>query len=157
MFEHLLKVRYLVVVIVLLAVLHSVAFLLMGAQTAFAAYKHVLGASASGDTARPGVEILHSLDLLLLSMVLVVLALGFAKLFLLAPSAKVSAELPAWLHVESISELKALLWEAILTTLLIVALSKLSESLFTTTNWTVLLTPAAILLLSLSLYFMKKE
>ena len=44
----------------------------------------------------------------------------------------------------------------ILTTLLIVALSDLSESLFGPLNWTVLLTPISILLLALSLYFMKK-
>ena len=50
-----------------------------------------------------------------------------------------------------------LLWETILTTLLILGLSELTAALFGKPDWTVLLTPIAILVLALSLYFMKKH
>ena len=90
-------------------------------------------------------------------MVLLVLALGIAKLFLLDPRSEESAGLPAWLQINSISELKVLLWETILTTLLILGLSSLTATAFAKPDWTMLVMPIAILTLALSLYFMKKH
>jgi len=159
MFRQLLKVRYIAVVITALAVLHAVAFLVLGTKAAVHAYKQVLGlSSVAAGTPRPGLELLHSLDFLFVSMVFLVLALGIAKLFLLGPSPEADAGLPSWLRIESISELKVLLWETILVTMLIIALSDITAGLDAATrDWTVLLTPAAIFLLALSLYCMKKE
>jgi uncharacterized membrane protein YqhA len=155
MFEQLLKIRYITVVIVVLAVLHALAFMALGAKIAFKGYVDVLHPSVGEHAVRPGIELLHALDFLFVSMVLIVLALGIAKLFLLNPNKEISA-LPSWLEIDSITELKVLLWETILTTLVIVALSDLSEGLIGSLSWPVLLTPISILLLSLSLYFMKK-
>jgi uncharacterized membrane protein YqhA len=157
MFKYLLKIRYIVVVIVVLAALDAVAFLVMGTLTALEGYKHLLGETVAGETPRPGLELLHSLDFCLVAMVLVVLALGTAELFLLDPTVDQSVRLPPWLRLNSISELKVLLWETILTTLLILSLSGLTATAFAKPDWTVLLTPAAILTLALSLYFMKRH
>ena len=52
MFEHLLKVRYVAIVIVFLAVLHAMAFLVLGAKLAFVAYGHILFGVQTGE-ARP--------------------------------------------------------------------------------------------------------
>ncbi len=154
MFAQLLKIRYLAVVIVILAVFHAVAFLVLGARTAVMAYAHVLG--AANETAHGlGVELLHSLDLLFISLVLIVLSLGIAKLFLIGDT-EATTKLPSWLQIESIGELKVLLWETILTTLLIAGVSNLVAGLVTDPNWTVLVLPAAILVLALSLFLMKK-
>lgn len=155
MFQHLLKVRYIAVVISLISLLHAVAFLTMGAEIAVRAYAHVLHDVASG-WSRPGVELLHSLDFLLISLVLLVMGLGIAKLFVLKPAAQDPPSLPVWLRIESISQLKVLLWETILTTLVIVALSDLIRGLFTKLDWTALIIPLAIVVLALSLFFMKK-
>jgi len=106
---------------------------------------------------RPGLELLHSLDTLFISMVLIVLALGMAKLFLRNPEERDDAKLPVWLRIESITELKVLLWETILTTLLIVAMSDVSAALYEPTTWTILITPTAVLILALSLFFMKRR
>jgi len=157
MFEFLLKFRYLAVVMVILALLDAMAYLVMGARIAFHAYAHLLDATTSTPArSRPGLELLHSLDFVFVSLVMIVLALGMAKLFLLAPDSKSNGELPAWLRIESIGELKVLLWETILTTLLIAGLSELIEGLFTTLDWAILMIPLAILILALSLFFMKK-
>ncbi len=156
MFQHLLKIRYVAVVIVLISLLHALAFLGMGAQIAFRTYWHVLDHTAA-EGSRPGVELLHSLDFLFVSLVLLVLGLGIAKLFVLNPSEAETQALPVWLRIESISQLKVLLWETILTTLLIVALSDLIRGLFTKLEWTALTMPLAILVLALSLFFMKKH
>jgi uncharacterized membrane protein YqhA len=157
MFQHLLKIRYLILVIVVIAVLHAIAFMTLGIQTAFHAYALLLkGGTQSAHAERPGVELLHSLDALIVSMVLIVLALGMAKLFLRNPAEHDDSHLPVWLRIESITELKVLIWETILTTLLIVAMSDISAALYEQPTWTILLTPAAVLALAISLFFMKK-
>lgn len=157
MFEVLLKFRYLAVVMVVIALLDAMAYLVLGIRVAVHAYAHLLDGTGSAlPDNRPGIELLHSLDFVFVSLVLVVLGLGIAKLFLLAPNSKADAELPAWLRIEGISELKVLLWETILTTLLIAGLSELVVGLFSRQDWTILLTPIAILILALSLFFMKK-
>ncbi len=157
MFEFLLKFRYLAVVMVIIALLDAMAYLVMGARIALHAYVHLLDApSVTPTRTRPGLELLHSLDFVFVSLVLIVLGLGIAKLFLLAPDSKAHSELPAWLRIDSIGELKVLLWETILTTLLIAGLSQLIEGLFTTLDWAILMIPIAILILALSLFFMKK-
>jgi uncharacterized membrane protein YqhA len=156
MFEHLLKFRYITVVMVILSLLHAVGYLVMGTRIAFHAYAHVLDEPGPMSENRPGLELLHSLDFLFVSLVLLVLGLGIAKLFLLPPDSKQLSSLPGWLRIESIAELKVLLWETILTTLLIAGLSQLIAGIFTKLDWTILLTPIAILILSLSLFFMKK-
>jgi uncharacterized membrane protein YqhA len=157
-FEHLLKIRYIAVVVVGLAVLHALAFLVMGAKTAAKAYWQIWTGAAGGAQVRPGLELMHSLDLLLLSLVLVILALGVAKLFLLRPSTAVDARsaLPDWLHIESFRDLKVLLWETILAVLLIISLSSLTAGLSTRLDWTALILPAAIFMLAMSLNMMKR-
>ena len=116
LFDHLLKFRYLAVVMVIIALLDAIAYLVLGIRIAFHAYAHLLdGVSSTSAENRPGLELLHSLDFVFVSLVLIVLGLGIAKLFLLPPSSKAYIELPVWLRIERISELKVLLWETILT------------------------------------------
>jgi uncharacterized membrane protein YqhA len=153
-FDQLLKTRYIAIVIVVLSLLHAVAFLVLGTKGAIKAYGEVLTEGA--DASRPGLELLHSLDYLFVSLVLLILALGIAKLFLLDPT-KEHPALPTWLRLESISELKVLLWETVLTTLLIVALSDLVSNLGGTLQWNALVEPGGILILALSLFFMKRQ
>jgi len=50
-----------------------------------------------------------------------------------------------------------LLWETILLTLVISALSELTTGLFERLEWSALITPIAIVALSLSLYLVKKR
>ena len=153
MFERLLKLRYIAIVIVVLTALHALAFLFIGTKLAVKAYGHILGGAS--EEARPGMELLHSLDFLFVSMVLLVLSLGIAKLFLLGANEN-ETSLPVWLRIDNIGELKVLLWETVLTTLLIAGLPDLVAGLFGKLEWTVLILPAAILVLAVSLYFMKK-
>ncbi len=156
-FQHLLKARYLALVVVILALLHALTFLFMGAQMAFRAYHYVLTRGTGAVAERPGLELLHSLDFLLLALVLIILAFGVAKLFLRRPdAADEDSPLPRWLQIETFSDLKYLLWETILTALLIIALSTLTTGMFEELAWTSLVIPGGILLLALSFYFMKK-
>jgi hypothetical protein len=58
--------------------------------------------------------------------------------------------------MDTFSDLKVLLWETILTALVVFGLPTLSSDLVGKLDWTALVLPAAIMLLSLGLYFMKK-
>jgi uncharacterized membrane protein YqhA len=156
LFDQLLKIRYLAVVIVILAACHAIAFLALGTKIALHAYMMILGQGETTAAARPGLELLHSLDFLFVSLVLMILSLGVAKLFLLDPT-KQTVPLPPWIQIDNVTELKVLLWETILTTLLIVAMSDLVTNLGQTLAWTVLIVPIAILILALGLYFMKRH
>jgi uncharacterized membrane protein YqhA len=156
LFRQLLKARYVAVVIVFVALLNSVAFLGMGVEVAAKAYRHLLNDSSDAAIARPGVELLHSLDFLFVSLVLIVLALGIGKLFFLKLTESEVGTLPGWLRIESLGELKVMLWETILTTLVVVALSDLIRDVFTPLEWRALVLPAAILVLAVSLYLIRK-
>jgi uncharacterized membrane protein YqhA len=154
MFEQLLKVRFLAVVVVVLAILHAVAFLYMGTHLAVQSYWHILTDQGGSGGERPGLELLHSLDSLLVALVMMILAVGVAKLFLL-PHHEERPSLPKWLDINTFSDLKYLLWETILLALMVVGLS----TMFTGTRqltWSALVIPAAILLLALSLFLMKR-
>jgi hypothetical protein len=87
---------------------------------------------------------------------MLILAVGVAKLFLLSTSQVKTSSLPQWLDVETFSDLKFLLWETILLALVIVGLSSLISN-FEHMRWSALVIPGAILMLSLSLYFMKRS
>jgi uncharacterized membrane protein YqhA len=157
MFKHLLKIRYLAVVVVVIAFLHALAFLYLGIEVAVRTYAHMLHGTPVGGNIRPGLELLHSLDMLLVALVMLILALGVAKLFLLAPATTRELEtLPSWMNFEDFGGLKALLWETILTALLVISLSTLTSGLVAELNWHALVIPGAILLLAVSLFFMKR-
>src|SRR4029077_15137633 len=65
--EHLLKIRYIAIVVVILAILHALAFLFLGARIAFHAYHLIVSQVGAGENVRPGLELLHSLDFLLIA------------------------------------------------------------------------------------------
>src|SRR3954453_8801208 len=104
LFKHLLKFRYLAAIVVVLSMVHALTFLFLGVHSAVVTYWHVL--VGGGAAQRPGLELLHSLDFFLVSLVLIILALGVAKLFLLPDSEVGQRHLPSWLKIESFSDLK---------------------------------------------------
>jgi uncharacterized membrane protein YqhA len=103
------------------------------------------------------IGLLHAVDSFLVAIVFFVLALGILVLFN-NPEAQVPVKLPGWLHVHNFMELKAILWEAILTTLVVSYLAGLAEKVIEgkEINLESLLIPGGILLISLSLFFLKR-
>ena len=156
--EQLLKIRYIAAVVVILSILHALAFLFLGARIAFHAYHLIVSRAGAAENVRPGLELLHSLDFLLIALVLLILGLGVAKLFLLPPGAVARRlyALPTWLNMETFSDLKVLLWETILVALVVFGLPTLSADLVGKLDWSALVLPAAITLMALGLFFMKR-
>jgi uncharacterized membrane protein YqhA len=153
----LLKIRYIAFVVVILAILHALAFLFLGARIALHAYRIIFAGAQTGENVRPGLELLHSLDFLLIALVLLILGLGVAKLFLLPPpTPQRRYSLPTWLNMETFSDLKVLLWETILTALVVFGLPTLSTDLAGKLEPSALVLPGAIFLLALGMFFMKR-
>src|SRR3954462_3762466 len=71
-----------------------------------------------------GITLLKGVDLFLLAIVFFVFSLGLLLLFNYEEG-ELPMQLPKWLHVRNFMELKVILWEAILTTLVISYLATL--------------------------------
>ena len=103
-------------------------------------------------------SLLKAVDLFLLAIVLFVFSFGLMVLFNNKTEQALPQNLPTWLKVKNFIELKVILWEAVLTTLVISYLAYLAElrvegKAITFQDLTV---PGAILLIAVSLFFLKK-
>ena len=102
------------------------------------------------------VGLLQAVDLFLVAIVMFVFALGLLVLF--DDKDEIPLKLPEWLKVKNFMQLKVVLWEAILTTLVVSYLAGLVQAKMNgeIINTTSLILPGGILLISLSLFFLKK-
>lgn len=111
--------------------------------------------------AKMAVGLLQTVDFVLLSIVFFIFSIGITLLFKheTEEKAKLFAELPKWLQIKSLTELKIILWEAILTTFIITYIGDLAlHKIIKNEPFSLaqLILPGAILILALSLYFLKK-
>jgi uncharacterized membrane protein YqhA len=103
---------------------------------------------------RPGVYIMESLDAFLIAIFFLVIAICIAKLFLSDTSFIKGYDLP-WLRINNFSDLKLILWEMLLTTLVVffgVSLVIHEEQM----NWTLLIIPVPVLMLAIAYKFLKQ-
>ena len=103
------------------------------------------------------IGLLHAVDIFLVAIVFFVLSLGFFVLFDNGER-PFPVRIPEWLQVRNFTQLKIILWEAILTTLVVSWLADLVEKEITgeATDVQSLIIPAGILIIALSLFFLKK-
>ena len=153
MFRSLLRIRYLAAVVALVFALHSAGFLALALLRGYHAYSILLRIDGGSGEGRPGIHIAESVDALLFSLVLLVLALGTSSLFLAGEDDQ--RRLPEWMRIKSLTGLKLLLWEAILATLVVTAATALIAALPDLT-WTHLILPTAVLILSVSYFLLKR-
>ena len=73
------------------------------------------------------IGLLQSIDLFLVAIVFFVFSLGVLILFNNKPETVLPDNLPEWLKIKDFIQLKVILWEAILTTLVISYLAGLAE------------------------------
>jgi len=149
----LLRIRNLAALVAIAFVVHAIGFLALGTYRAIEAYGPFFG--RGGREAHPGQHIAESVDALLFSLVLIVLALGTASLFLTKPDQGENRDLPEWMRIRSLTELKLLLWEAILAMLVVTGAATIISDLPHLT-WNHLVIPGAILILSVSYYLLKR-
>jgi uncharacterized membrane protein YqhA len=116
-----------------------------------------LAKGADHTTSLMAIGLLHTVDIFLVAIVFFVLALGFFILFD-QEETPASIKLPEWLHVKNFTQLKIILWEAILTTLVVSWLASLVEIEISGKSPDIhsLVLPAGILIIALSLFVLKK-
>jgi uncharacterized membrane protein YqhA len=149
-------VKIIIGVIAVLVFLSGIILTLIGIYDFVIVFAH-LGPSEQENIGRlMAIGLLHSVDMFLVAIVFFVLAIGMLILFT-NPEANMP-KLPAWLHVKNFMELKAILWEAILTTLVVAYLAKLVEGEIEGKQMAVedLLIPGGVLLIAMSLFFLKR-
>jgi len=149
-------VRIFILVIAILMLLSGIILTGIGGYEFAAVFPHF--ASHEQQFGRiMAIDLLHAVDLFLVSIVFFVLSLGILVLFS-SPDKPLPVKLPDWLKIKTFMQLKVILWEAILTTLVVAYLASLAERGIEEKEITIesLIVPAGILLVALSLFFLKK-
>lgn len=103
----------------------------------------------------PGLWLLESLELFLIGMMFFIFSIGMAQLFL--PNfdrEKFQNHVPSWFQLDNFSQLKLILWETILTTLVVYTVTELVEA-SGDYDWNMLIIPAMILAISLALLILR--
>ena len=155
MVKLLLNPRWLAVVIALCGALHSLAFVALGVIRGVQGYQLIFhGPPWSGEES-PGIYIAKSIDAFLLALVFFVFSIGVLELFASQQESPGLENVPAWMRVKSLSELKFLIWEAILAALVVASVESLVVSSHEI-RWTALIVPLALLILAMGLFLAKK-
>lgn len=105
----------------------------------------------------PGLKLFEALELFIFSLLFIIFALGFSKLFM--PKSKLSDALdgvtPEWFRKINFTQLKLILWETLLTTLIILFLGQILKN-FENFTWQLTIIPISVVLISLSIFLIKK-
>jgi uncharacterized membrane protein YqhA len=153
MIQQFIKIRYIFLLGVVFILLNSILFLVAAVIKSIQGYRLFLEKGFEDGSERPGVYLLESLDLLLVSIVFFILGFGILKIFILSDQA--DEKNPRWLQMKNFMDLKALLWETSLVTLMIFAFTRIVSSQEALTVQALIL-PGIIVLLALGLFIMKK-
>jgi uncharacterized membrane protein YqhA len=144
-----LVLRITIFIICIVTFLNALVFTAVAVIHSFTGY-HKLFIGDLED--RPGINLVESLDGFLLAIVFIIFSVGFGKLFL--PENKVFQKIDLdWLRPKSFADLKVILWQAILTTLVVLFAVHVVEHMNHLTP-NMLILPGSVLLISLALKFM---
>ena len=150
----LLRLRYVFLIVSAFSFLSSLYFIGIGVAETVHAFGALLTSVDSGKWANPGVTLFEALDRFLIAVLFYIFGVGMIKLFM--PEFFRDAELPRWLDIRDIKELKVLLWETVLVTLMVLSVTELVSKKGELT-WNALIMPSIIAVLSLSLFLMRSK
>ena len=149
--------QYLTLIIVFITSLNSLVFIIAGIMECYRGFVGIVSGKMHTDE-RPGLAILESLELFLVALVFIVFSIGIIMLFLPKTADKIRDHVPTWMNIENFMQLKLILWEAILTALIVFFVSDVFHHSDTGhLKWEILIIPAAIFILSLSIYLLRKS
>ncbi len=150
--KKLLGIRYIFIIGIIFTGINSVFFLVGSVLEAIHGYKIFFEYGMDNPDQKPGVYLLKSLDLFLVSMVFLIFALGILRIFIIGSDQH--EKMPEWMNLSNFKDLKVLLWETILVTLVVFTFTEM-VSAKEVMQWQMLIMPGVILLLTLSLAIMK--
>lgn len=147
-------VRIITTIVVIFTLINALAFVGIGVFTSAMAIYGIFNGELYTES-HPGLKILESLDIFLIALVFLIFAIGIAKLFHPNADENMAGIIPDWLNINDFAELKMVLWETILTTLIVLFVSDVVRR-GGKYDWTMLVIPASITLLSASIFVLKK-
>jgi uncharacterized membrane protein YqhA len=153
MIERIFQIRWIILIVVIFTVLNAVAFLFTGISSSIEGYIDIV--SVDNTNLNPGLVILDALDDFLTALVFIIFAMGIAVLFLPKKREVLKEKLPEWLNINTFTDLKLLLWEAVLTTLVVYFVNSVVKR-DGDYSWEMLILPGSILMLSLCIYILRK-
>lgn len=145
-----LVLRAAVMIIGLVLVIDALMLVGRGLWMTYEAYHDLFTRT---DVERPLLPALEAVDVFFMAIAFFIVAVGLVQLFI--------GDLPflkdvsfAWMRVESYTQLKLLLWDTFLVTLLVLFLTRIFAA--RTMGWDMLILPGAILMLTVSSFLLKK-
>ena len=155
MFKKLFFTKFIVVIVVFVAMISSIVFIGAAVYKSYSGIRSIFSQGInSGEI--PLLKVFTSLEYFLIALVFIVFALGISQLFLTNKDRDLIEEImPKWLRIRSFNDLKFILWETILTTLLVLYMVDLIENSLKIT-WEVTIVPIVILIFAISLFLLKK-
>lgn len=158
-----LLLRYISLVAVIFSFIGSGFMFFMGASKtikSFGIYFNLQGETQTHEhltnSSLTMISLIESLDAFLFALVLLIFAYGIFQIFILKRPIETTEPQLAWLNIHNISQLKMMLIEVIIVILFVFFL-KYTLLHFTEASWEMLILPISILLLSISLYILKRE
>ncbi len=149
----LLWLRYLYIVVVVFNAINSIAFLAIGVYKSIHGYIAVVESMGHHkEWSNPGIHLAEALDSFLISIIFMIFAFGIYKIFLNDNTKE--SNLPKWLDIKSLSDLKLLLWEGIVITLLVFTLTVIIGDI-ENLSWNMLILPAIVFLLTVGLVLLR--
>ena len=112
-----------------------------------------------GTETTPGVKLFTALDVFLLGFLFIIFSIGFAQLFFPKPSkfiTLIDVVTPQWLKVENFTQLKLILWDTSVTTLVVLFVGDAFKA-YGNYTWDLTIIPIAIVLLSLGKFLIIKK
>ncbi len=154
MLKKVLAIRYALIIVVFFLLVNALAFIGAGVAHCIHGYSAFFSSGfLPNKELRPGLHLLEALDSFMVALVFMIFGLGIAKIFVFPD--EMEGKVPKWLNLHTIHELKGLVWEAILLTMVIFGLVDIIEASEKTLQMLIL--PGIILILSLSLFLIHKK
>lgn len=150
--------KFIIIVPVISSLITAIVFMGLGV------YEIVIGINGIfsgliGTEAAPGLKLFVSIDLFLIGFLFLIFSLGFTRLFVPRPSKIVTlldGVTPNWLKVDTFTELKLILWDTVLTTLVLTFVGEVIRAK-NAQDWKLIIIPISILLISFARYWIKKK
>lgn len=154
MINVIIKFRYLFIIAVGFILINAIVFLVAGVVQCVHGYGAFFRSGFMiSEVDRPGVHLLEALDYFMIALVFMIFGLGLGRLLFFDQVA--SEKLPKWLRINNLIDLKILLWETILLTMVIFCITHISKS--SVRSWDILIFPGVILILTLALFLVKAK
>lgn len=147
--KHLLRIA--IGLIGAILILDAVVLVIRGVMETWHAYRDLV---TGAPVERPLLPALEAVDMFFMALAFFIVAVGLVQLFV--------GDLPwlrtdhlTWLRIDSFGQLKLLLWDTFLVTLMVLFVTRLITA--HTLTWDLLVLPAAILMLTISSFLLKSK